>query len=490
MNEDELPGLSVLSLHRLIKGSEVSVEEVCRAFLRRIESVDASVGAFLHCEPEEVLQEARLRDREIRAGSREIRLFTGIPVAIKDVIITRDVRTSCGSRMLRDYHPPYDATVVEHLRSHGAVLLGKTNCDEFAMGSSTENSAFFPTRNPWDPERVPGGSSGGSAACVAAREAPVALGTDTGGSIRQPAAFCGVVGLKPTYGRISRFGLVAFASSLDQIGPISGSVREAAGLLSVIAGEDPRDSTSAPQPVDEYLDELTEECPRLRIGVAADWVAGLSDPDIRDALDRSIQALDRGGFPISEIRLPNDECSIAAYYLVATAEASSNLARYDGVRYGHRSDSTTDLDSLYRKTRSEGFGEEVKRRIMLGTFALSSGYYDAYYKKASQVRRLVRNDFMEAFRDVDIILGPVTPTPPFKLGEKLQDPLEMYLSDVYTVSANLVGLPGLSLPAGFTPGGLPLGVQLLARPFEESNLLKVARFLEGELAVESPPLPV
>ena len=490
MSEYELPEMTVLDLHRLIRRGEVSVEEVCRSFLQRVQKVDGTVGAFLHFEAESVLDEARSRDQEIRKGSRELGLFTGIPVAIKDVIITKDVRTSCGSRMLHDYYPPYDATVVQHLQSHGAILLGKTNCDEFAMGSSTENSAFRPTRNPWDPQRVPGGSSGGSAACVAAREAPVALGTDTGGSIRQPAAFCGVVGLKPTYGRVSRFGLVAFASSLDQIGPLARSVPDAAGMLSVIAGKDSRDSTSSSQPVDDYLAELSKDCPRFCVGVAADWITALADTDIRNALENSIQVLEGAGFPIREIRLPNDQSAIAAYYLVATAEASSNLARYDGVHFGHRSASTTDLESLYRKTRSEGFGEEVKRRIMLGTFALSSGYYDAYYKKASEVRRLIRNDFMKAFQDVDVILGPVTPTPPFKLGEKLQDPLKMYLSDVYTISANLVGLPGLSLPAGFTPGGLPLGVQLLGRPFEETNLLKVAHFLEGALAIEAPPLPV
>ena len=482
--------MSFLALHRLIKRGKVSVKEVCTAFLDRIQEVDNTVGAFLHCTPEAVLTQAKSLDREIQTGKRKIHLLTGIPVAIKDVIITKEVRTSCGSQMLRDYHPPYDATVMKLLDSQGAILLGKTNCDEFAMGSSTENSAFSPTRNPWDTDRVPGGSSGGSAACVASREAPVALGTDTGGSIRQPAAFCGVVGLKPTYGRVSRFGLVAFASSLDQIGPITHSVSEAAGLLSVIAGEDSRDSTSAKQPVDNYLDQLSGDCPRLRIGVATDWIDALEDSDIQKALNNSIQALDKSGFPILEIQLPNDPYSIAAYYLVATAEESSNLARYDGIRYGHRTESATDLEDLYLKTRSEGFGEEVKRRIMLGTFSLSSGYYDAYYKKASQVRRLIKNDFMQAFQDVDVIIGPVTPTPAFKLGEKFQDPLKMYLSDIYTVSANLVGLPALSLPGGFTSGGLPLGVQLLAPPFEESNLLKVANFLEKKLAIQPPPLPL
>ena len=490
MKGEDLLGLTASGMHELIKSGEASSEEVCRAFVERIEEVDTDVRAFLYFEPEEVLQQARSIDQRILKGSQKMGVFTGIPVAIKDVIVTRNVRTTCGSRLLRDYRPPYDATVAQRLRQHGAVLLGKTNCDEFAMGSSTENSAFGPTRNPWDRERVPGGSSGGSAACVAAREAPLALGTDTGGSIRQPAAFCGVVGLKPTYGRISRYGLVAFASSLDQIGPITRSVRDSAGLLSVIAGEDPRDSTSSPNPVENYVEELDKDCRSLRIGVAADWIAALSDPEIKGALENSVRALDRGGFSISEVQLPHDYLSIAAYYLVATAEASSNLARYDGIRYGHRSDSTTNVESLYRKTRNEGFGEEVKRRIMLGTFALSSGYYDAYYRKASQVRRLVRDDFMGAFQGVDIILGPVTPTPPFKLGEKLEDPLEMYLSDVFTVSANLAGLPGLSLPAGFTRSGLPIGVQLLARPFAETSLFQVAHFLEGELAVQAPPLPI
>ena len=490
MKGEDLLGLTASGMHELIKSREASSEEICRAFVERIEAVDTEVRAFLHCQPEEVLEQARTIDQRIGEGSLEPGAFTGIPVAIKDVIVTRDVPTTCGSSILQGYRPPYDATVTRRLRDHGAVLLGKTNCDEFAMGSSTENSAFGPTRNPWDLERVPGGSSGGSAACVAAREAPLALGTDTGGSIRQPAAFCGVVGLKPTYGRISRYGLVAFASSLDQIGPITHSVRDAAGLLRVIAGEDPRDSTSSPSPVEDYVGKLDEDCPSLCIGVAVDWIAGLSDLEIKGALENAVRALDRGGFPISEIQLPHDHFSIAAYYLVATAEASANLARYDGVRYGHRSASTTDLESLYRRTRTEGFGEEVKRRIMLGTFALSSGYYDAYYRKASQVRRLLRDDFMGAFQEVDIILGPVTPTPPFKLGEKVEDPLEMYLSDVFTVSTNLAGLPGLSLPAAFSRNGLPIGVQLLARPFAESSLLQVAHFLEGELAVEPPPLPV
>ena len=490
MKGEDLLGLTAFGMHELIKSGEASSEEVCKAFLKRIEEVDAEVRAFLHFEPEEVLQQARSIDQRLLKGSQQIGLLTGVPVAIKDVIVTRDVPTTCGSRILLGYRPPYDATVVRRLRRHGAVLLGKTNCDEFAMGSSTENSAFGPTRNPWDTGRVPGGSSGGSAACVAAREAPLALGTDTGGSIRQPAAFCGGVGLKPTYGRISRYGLVAFASSLDQIGPITCSVRDSAGLLSVIAGEDPRDSTSSPNPVEDYVEALDKDCQSLRIGVAADWIAALSDPEIQGALENSVRALNQGGFSVSEIQLPHDRFSVAAYYLVATAEASANLARYDGVRYGHRSASTTDLESLYRRTRTEGFGEEVKRRIMLGTFALSSGYYDAYYRKASQVRRLVRDDFTQAFQEVDVILGPVTPTPPFKLGEKVEDPLEMYLSDVFTVSANLAGLPALSLPAGFTRTGLPIGLQLLARPFAETSLLQVAHFLEGELAVQAPPLPI
>ncbi len=490
MSGEDLLERTASGLHALIRDRELSAEDVCKAFLDRIEKVDAAVRTFLCFEPEEVLRQARSVDQGISEGSLKIGTFTGIPVAIKDVIVTRDVPTTCGSRILQDYRPPYDATVTRRLRHHGAILLGKTNCDEFAMGSSTENSAFGPTCNPWDTKRVPGGSSGGSAACVAAREAPVALGTDTGGSIRQPAAFCGVVGLKPTYGRVSRYGLVAYASSLDQIGPIAHSVRDCAGLLSVIAGEDPRDSTSSPHPVEDSVETLDRDCRSLRIGVAADWIAALSDPEIKGALENAVRVLDQGGFSVSEIRLPNDRFSVAAYYLVATAEASANLARYDGVRYGHRSASTTDLESLYRSTRTEGFGEEVKRRIMLGTFALSSGYYDAYYRKASQVRRLVRDDFTRAFQEVDIVLGPVTPTPPFKLGEKVEDPLEMYLSDVFTVSANLAGLPALSLPAGFTGTGLPIGLQLLARPFAESSLLGVAHFLEGELAVDPPPLPV
>lgn len=481
---------SLTQLHKHIQNRTVSVSEICQVFLDRIAEVDERVRAFVNIDSDAVLKRAMEIDLKLQKKDFQVDRFTGIPIALKDVIVTLGQTTTCGSKMLEGYIPPYDATVVERLKAKGAIVLGKTNCDEFAMGSSTENSAFFVTRNPWDLERVPGGSSGGSAACVAAFEAPVALGTDTGGSIRQPAAFCGIVGLKPTYGRVSRYGLVAFASSLDQIGPLTRSVEDAASTLSLLAGPDPRDSTCLELDSIDFAANLNGDISDLRIGVARDWIDSVRDPDTRKALEKAIRILEGSGLTVEDVAFPNQGLSIATYYLVATAEASANLARYDGVRFGYRSTPTTDLESMYRKTRSEGFGPEVKRRIMLGTFALSSGYYDAYYKQASKVRRLIREDFLAAFKQVDIILGPVTPTPAFKVGEKTDDPLEMYLSDVFTVSANLAGLPGLSLPTAFTERGLPVGLQLLASHFEEEKLLRAAHFLESELAVEKPSLPI
>ncbi len=400
-------------------------------------------------------------------------------MAIKDVLCIRGQPTTCGSKILEHFVPPYDAHVITALRQADAVLLGKTNCDEFAMGSSTENSAYQTTCNPWDLERIPGGSSGGSAAAVAACEAPLALGTDTGGSIRQPASLCGVVGLKPTYGRVSRFGLVAYASSLDQIGPFAHDVADAALLLEVIAGHDSRDSTSVDKPVPSYRQALDQPVKPLAIGVAREYFGAGLDTEVEQSVRQAIDVFRQQGVTIKEISLPHSPYAIAVYYLVATAEASSNLARYDGVHYGHRAASFENLIDMYCASRGEGFGAEVKRRIMLGTYALSSGYKDAYYLKALKVRRLIKEDFDKAFAECDVVAGPTSPTPAFKIGERTQDPLTMYLSDIYTISCNLAGLPGISVPCGFTASGLPIGLQLLAPPFEEAKLLRVARQYEA-----------
>jgi aspartyl-tRNA(Asn)/glutamyl-tRNA(Gln) amidotransferase subunit A len=425
-------------------------------------------------------------------------------VAVKDVLCEDGEITSCGSKMLAGFRPPYDATVIARLKQADAVILGKTNMDEFAMGSSTENSAFQVTRNPWDMERIPGGSSGGSAACVAASQAPLSVGTDTGGSIRQPAALCGVVGLKPTYGRVSRYGLVAFASSLDQVGPLGGSAADAAQLLEVLAGHDPMDSTSANAPAPAYSEEIQQPPEGLRIGLVREHFGGALDREIEDAVREAIQVFQSLGATVREISLPHSHYAIATYYIIAPCEASSNLARYDGVHYGYRTDedvmlaelaeerkrleeagdeaALADLDAplvrMYRKTRAEGFGPEVKRRIMLGSYALSAGYYDAYYLKALKVRRLIRNDYDEAFRQVDVIAGPVTPAPAFRVGEKVDDPLAMYLGDLYTVGANLAGIPGLALPCGATSSGLPIGLQLQGPLLEESRLLRAAHWYQ------------
>jgi aspartyl-tRNA(Asn)/glutamyl-tRNA(Gln) amidotransferase subunit A len=404
--------------------------------------------------------------------------LAGVPVAVKDVLCTRGVPTTCASRMLQNFKPPYDAHVVARLRQADAVLIGKTNLDEFAMGSSTENSAFGPTRNPWDLDRIPGGSSGGSAAAVAAGEVPLALGTDTGGSIRQPASFCGVVGLKPTYGRVSRYGLVAFASSLDQVGPFSRDTADCALLMEVIAGYDPRDSTSIDYPVPAYHKTLDDPVKPLTVGVAKEYFSEGLDPEVEQAVRAALKEYQRLGATVKEVSLPHSRYAIATYYLVATAEASSNLARYDGMHYGRRAEAGGDLIATYSRSRAEGFGPEVQRRIMLGTYALSSGYKDAYYNKALAVRRLIKNDFDAAFAGCDVIMGPTAPTPAFKVGEKADDPLAMYLSDVYTIGCNLAGLAGVSVPCGFTRSGLPIGLQILAAPFEEEKLLRVARMYE------------
>jgi aspartyl-tRNA(Asn)/glutamyl-tRNA(Gln) amidotransferase subunit A len=431
---------------------------------------------------ETAMAEARRADGEIRQG--RIGLLTGIPIALKDICCTKGVRTTCGSKILENFIPPYDATVVEKLRAAGAVFTGKTNMDEFAMGSSTETSYYGVTRNPWDLDRIPGGSSGGSAAAVAADECIASIGSDTGGSIRQPASLCGVVGLKPTYGRVSRYGLIAFASSLDQIGPFTKDVEDCAIMLNAIAGYDGRESTSVPEPVPDYRSFLGKGVEGWRIGVPKEYFVEGLDPEVEAAVRRSIAVLEGAGATFVEISLPHTQYCLAVYYIVAPAEASSNLARYDGVKYGFRCPGGDDLIEMYKKSRAAGFGAEVKRRIMIGTYALSSGYYDAYYRKASQVRGLIKRDFDEAFRSCDVILTPTTPTPAFRIGEKTDDPLQMYLSDILTISTNLAGIPGISVPCGFTAAGLPIGVQFLAGHFQEGRLLQAASAYERQAQID------
>lgn len=455
---------------------EESVEARVKGYLSVIDQ-RKNLNAFLSVFEEEALQSARIIDAKINNGKAGT--LAGMVIAVKDVLCVKGKRTTCGSKVLEQYEAVYDATVIEKLRDADAVFIGKTNMDEFAMGSSGENSAFGPTKHPLDETRVPGGSSSGSCAAVAAGMATTSLGTDTGGSIRQPAGFCGIVGLKPTYGRISRYGLVAFASSFDQIGSFANSVRDVARILNVIAGHDERDSTSAEISVPNYLDSLDRNVKGLKIGLPKEYFSDGLDAEIRFVIEKKIEQLKNGGAEIVEISLPHSEYTISTYYILATAEASSNLARYDGARYGYRSPEAKDLAGMYVKSRSEGFGEEVKRRIMLGTYVLSSGYYDAYYRKAQQVRRLIQNDFFEAFTKVDCILTPISPTTAFRLGEKMDDPLQMYLNDIYTVSANLAGIPGINVPAGVDKNGLPIGVQLLGKQFDEATIMKVADFIES-----------
>lgn len=474
----DLTALTVTQIQDLLVRKEVSAEELVRAHLKRIEEKDAEVHAYLTLTPERALEQARKVDRQIAAGE-PLSPLAGVPAAVKDVILTRGIRTTCASKILENYIAPYDATAVARIELAGACILGKTNCDEFAMGSSTENSGFFPTRNPQDFSRVPGGSSGGSAAAVAADLATVALGSDTGGSIRQPAALCGVVGMMGTYGRVSRYGLVAFASSLDHIGPFGRSVRDVARVLHIIAGRDPKDSTSAGVSVPDYDAALDGKVRGVKVGVPAEYFSGL-DPKIGDKVQAGIDLLARLGCTILPIHLPHTPYAIACYYIICMAEASSNLARYDGIRYGFRWREYEDLRDMYRKTRNRGFGPEVKRRIMLGTYVLSSGYYDAYYLKAQKVRTLITRDFVEAFDDVDVIATPTSPIPAFKLGERLNDPLQMYLADIYTVTASLAGIPGISVPCGKTKCEcrLPVGMQMLAKHFDEARLLQVAHAFE------------
>ena len=473
-----LTELTIDSLRQLIVERKVSASEVVRAHFELIEKRDKEVRAYLQLCPELALEQAAKIDRQIAAGD-PVGVLAGIPVAIKDVILTRGMRNTCASKILGNYVAPYNAPAVERLEAAGAVILGKTNCDEFAMGSSTENSGFFPTHNPHDLTRVPGGSSGGSAAAVAADMAVASLGSDTGGSIRQPAAFCGLAGMMGTYGRVSRYGLVAFASSLDHIGPFGRTVRDVARVLQVIAGRDPHDSTSADVPVEDYVAGLDQNVRGIKVGVPGEYFKGLS-PETGDNVQKGIDLLAKLGCDIVPISLPHTDYAIACYYIICTAEASSNLARYDGVRYGFRSSEHTDLQEMYKQTRYGGFGAEVKRRIMLGTYVLSSGYYDAYYLKAQKVRTLITRDFLEAFDDVDIIVTPTSPIPAFKLGERMDDPWQMYLADIYTVTASLAGIPGISVPCGKTKAEphLPVGMQLLARHFDEARLLRVADAFE------------
>jgi aspartyl-tRNA(Asn)/glutamyl-tRNA(Gln) amidotransferase subunit A len=500
----DLPATATEMLVQLEAG-EVSSRELTQAFLDRISRFDAQLGAFLRVDSQAALEQAETIDRR-RAKRAGVGRLAGLPVAIKDVLCTQGSPTTCGSRMLSKFRPSYDATVVAKLKAADAVILGKTNMDEFAMGSSTENSAFQVTRNPWDPERTPGGSSGGAAACVAAGMAPLAIGTDTGGSIRQPAAYCGVVGLKPTYGRVSRFGLVAFASSLDQVGPLGRTADDVALLLETIAGHDPADSTSAERDVPRYTETIQQPLSGLRLGLPREYFGAGLDPEVEAAVREAVKVFEQRGATVQDVSLPHSRYAIATYYIIAPSEASSNLARYDGAHFGYRVDEkqmldvlaaeraelegagrTADVEALdsplvrlYRQTRAAGFGAEVKRRIMLGTYALSAGYYDAYYLKALKVRRLIRNDYDQVFRDVDIVLGPTTPRPAFALGEMVDDPLAMYLQDLYTVSANLCGVAGLSIPCGQTTTRLPIGLQLQSPPFEEDRLLRAAYLFQQE----------
>lgn len=471
-----LHDLKLTELRGLLDQRELTSEEVTGAFLDRIAATNDEVNTFITVCRDEALNSAREADRRIAAG--QATSLTGIPLAVKDIFNTSGILTTCGSRILANYIAPYDATAIARLKQQAAVILGKLNMDEFAMGSSNENTAFEPVRNPWDTDCVPGGSSGGSAACLAAGQAIASLGTDTGGSIRQPAAHCGVVGLKPTYGRVSRYGVIAYASSLDQVGPLGRCVSDCALLLQAIAGFDPADSTSVDTPVPDYAAGLSQPVAGLKIGLPREYFIEGLDDDVRRAMDQAIATYRELGAELVDVSLPHTDYAVACYYLIATAEASSNLARYDGVRFGVRAAHSRDLVDMYTRSRAEGFGAEVKRRIMLGTYALSSGYYDAYYLKAQKVRTLIRQDFSEAFAKADVLLTPVAPTPAFRLGEKTDDPLQMYLSDIFTIPVNLAGTCGMSLPCGFSDQGLPIGMQLIGQPFDEATLLRTGYAFE------------
>ena len=465
--------LTAHELHDKLKNREITAVELTESVYQQIEEVEPYVKGYLTLTKEIALEQANAADKGFQNGN-DMPPLAGIPIAIKDVICTKGVRTTCASKILSNFVPPYDATVMQQLHRQGVVMIGKTNMDEFAMGSSTENSAYQITHNPWNLDTIPGGSSGGSAAVVAADSAICSLGSDTGGSIRQPAALCGVVGMKPTYGRISRYGLIAFASSLDQIGPFTKDVTDCALLLNAICGKDEMDSTSVDVPVPDYTQSLVNDIKGLKIGVPKEYFAEGLDNQVAEQVQKAIVDLEKLGASVEEISLPHTDYAIATYYIIAPAEASANLARYDGVRYGFRTEEQTDLINMYKKTRSEGFGQEVKRRIMLGTFALSAGYQDAYYRKAQKVRTLIKSDFDAAFQKVDVIATPTSPTPAFKIGERTADPLQMYLCDVMTTPASHSGLPGISIPCGFVDNGLPVGLQLLAPPFAEEVLFRVA----------------
>lgn len=461
---------TIKQLSEGLAAGEFSSEELTKSYLKAIEEKNPEINAFITVTSEQALAQAKAADAKLH--EKQAGPLTGIPIAHKDIFCTQGVRTSCGSRMLDNFIAPYESTVTHRLAEAGTVMLGKTNLDEFAMGSSTESSFYGPTRNPWQLDAVPGGSSGGSAAAVAASLAAAATGTDTGGSIRQPAAFCGLTGLKPTYGRVSRWGMIAYGSSLDSGGPLTRTAEDAAILLNAIAGHDPKDATSMDRPVDDYTSRLNDPLKGLRIGLPKEYFGEGLDSGIADVVHQAIEELKRLGAVVKEISLPRTELSIPAYYIIAPAEASTNLSRYDGVRYGHRCEDPADLEDLYKRTRAEGFGAEVKRRILVGTYALSAGYYDAYYRKAQQLRRLIKEDFQAAFDEVDVILGPTTPSVAWKVGEKDNDPVSMYLEDIYTLSVNLAGLPGLSVPCGMSQG-LPVGLQLIGNYFDESLLLNI-----------------
>ncbi len=491
MQLNELKGIDYI---RMVHEKELSVEQVILDIFSQIDKTDKIFKAYLRTNRDEALQEARVIDRKISNGEK-IPPLAGLPVAVKDIICTEGIETNCASRILQGFIPPYDATVIKKLKAYGAVILGKTNMDEFGMGSSNENSAYQVTTNPWDITRVPGGSSGGSAVAVAADEALVALGTDTGGSVRLPASFCGVVGLKPTYGRVSRYGVIAYASSLDQVGVLTKSVQDAALMMNVICGYDEMDSTSAKVPVPDFLSACRDDISDLRFGVPGEYFKEGLNPEVKDAVLKAIDHISKLGGKVEEISLPSIEYALPAYYLIGMAEASSNLAKFDGVQYGLRIDDNDDLEDMYRKTRSSGFGPEVIRRIMLGTYALSSGYYDAYYLKAQKVRTVIKEDFDKVFKNIDIILCPASPVPAFKIGEKIDDPLTMYLTDTYTMPVNLAGLPGMSLNCGFTnEDNLPIGLQIISRAFEEENILRVGYNLERHynqtLKIKRPKPPV
>ena len=475
MSLTEQTATELLALQAAGKASAV---EIADAFLKNIAERDGKIQAFMRVDADGAKAQAAAVDAK-RKGGAKLGALAGVPIAIKDVLCTKGLTTTCSSKILENFVPPNDATVIARLKAADAVIVGTTNLDEFAMGSSTENSAYKTTRNPWDTERIPGGSSGGSAAAVAACLAPVSLGTDTGGSIRQPASLCGIVGIKPTYGRVSRYGMIAFASSLDQIGPFTHDVTDNALLMEIISGHDPHDATSIDRPVPAYTKTLNQKMENLRIGVPKEFFGQGLDSEVEAAIRAALKEYEKQGAKLVDVSLPHSNYAVAVYYIVATAEASSNLARFDGMHYGHRTKQKADLIGTYAKSRGEGFGKEVQRRIMLGTYALSSGYKDAYYLKALKVRRLIKNDFDSAFEKCDVIMGPTAPTAAFKKGEKSDDPLSMYLSDIYTISCNLAGIAGISIPCGFTKGNLPIGLQLLSPPFDEERMLRIARMYEA-----------